>query len=279
MNHTLSVPAFGRIDDFLGCWLYEPDRFLAQWAALAGTDWVRHLAAGPPQAAASTARTVEGKGGKRLAVIEAVGTLAKGKSSFGGTSTVQLRRDIRQAAADPGVSGILLAIDSPGGTVAGTADLAADVKAARRKKPVFAHIDDLGASAAYWLASQADRVTANAPTALVGSIGTIMTVLDASGMAEREGLRPLVFATGPLKGAGTPGTAVTAEQRAYFQKIVDDTQAHFDAAVRAGRGLSAAQLSAVKTGGVWVASEAQALGLIDAIQPLDKTLAELAQAK
>jgi ClpP class serine protease len=75
-----------------------------------------------------------------------------------------------------------------------------------------------------------------------------------------------------------PGSAVTAEQQAYFQGIVNGMQVHFDEAVRKGRGLSKAQLDQVRTGGVWKADEAQALGLIDGIQPLQKTLDMLAGA-
>src|SRR5581483_9650939 len=108
------------------------------------------------------------------------GMLMKGQSSMGGTSTVMARRDIRQAVADQDVAGILLAIDSPGGTVAGTDDLAAEVRQARTSKPVWAAIDDLGASAAYWVASQTQRVTVNSPTALVGSIGTLQVIRDLS---------------------------------------------------------------------------------------------------
>lgn len=274
----LAVPRFPRLDEYFGAWAMEPERFFAGWQAITALDFARHAAA-PPPARTSTLEMVAGAGGRNVAVVKAAGTLMKQQSSTGGTSTVQLRRDIRQAAADPTVSGILLAIDSPGGTVAGTADLAADVAAARRKKPVWAHVDDLGASAAYWLASQADQVFANSPTALVGSIGTIMTVYDVSKAAEAEGVRPVVFATGPLKGTGTPGTPITDEQRAYMQGLVDDVQTHFDAAVRKGRGLSAAELAAVRTGAVFPAAEAKQLRLIDGIQPLDKTLAALAAAR
>jgi signal peptide peptidase SppA len=222
---------------------------------------------------------VPARDGKNVAVIRAVGTLMKQQSSMGGTSTIQLRRDIRSAAADPTVSASCSAIDSPGGTVAGTADLAADVKAARRKKPVWAHIDDLGASAAYWLASQADAVYANNPTALVGSIGTLQVVYDYSAAAEKEGVKTLVFRTGPLKGAGVPGAAVTEEQAANYQRLVNETQTHFDAAVRAGRGMTRAELDAVRTGGVFPAGEAVGLKLIDGVRPLDATLAALAGAK
>lgn len=276
----LSCPPFRRADEYLGLWSFEPERFAAMWCAIAAEDMVRHMAAAPRgQPVQSSLELAPGKGGQSVAVVKAVGTLMKQQSSFGGTSTIQLRRDIRQAAADDSVSGILLAFDSPGGTVAGVADLAADVRAAAKRKPVWAHVDDLTASAAYWVASQADAIYANSATALVGSIGTIMTVYDASKAADAEGISVRVFATGPLKGAGTPGTEITSEQAAYFQRMVDATQAHFDAAVRQGRGMSASDLAAVRSGGVWLADEAIGLKLIDGIRPLEKTLSALAGAK
>lgn len=65
--------------------------------------------------------------------------------------------------------------------MAGTDDLARDVKAASRAKPLWAHIEDMGASAAYWVASQASKITANSETALVGSIGTLQVIHDHTG--------------------------------------------------------------------------------------------------
>ena len=275
---SLLVPYFARLSDYVGVWAYEPARFRAQWELIGRADLPAHMARGP-MPLVPTAITETGKGGRSVARIVARGTLMKGQPSFGGTSTVQLRRDIRAAARDPNVSGILLDIDSPGGTVAGTADLAAEVRAARRKKPVWAHLDDLGASAAYWVASQADQVFANDKSALVGAVGTLMTVYDMSGAAEKDGVKALVFATGPLKGAGTPGAPVSEEHAAYFQKLVDAEQENFDAAVKTGRGMNAAQLAAVRTGGVFTAAEAQNLKLIDGIRSLDRTLEALASAK
>lgn len=267
-----------RLSDYFGCWAYEPDRFLAQLDVVLACDLAAHMAAPPPPLARTTVAEPTDSG-KSVARVLVRGTMMKGQSSFGGASTVQLRRDIRAAAADPNVSAILLDIDSPGGTVAGTADLAAEVRAARRRKPVWAHIDDMGASAAYWVAASADQIFANDRTALVGSIGTVMTVYDQSAAAEARGVKPLVFATGPLKGAGAPGSPVTEEQRAYFQSIVDDSQQSFDAAVKSGRRFSADQLASVKTGGVFPAAKALDLGLIDDIRSLDRTLEALASAK
>lgn len=274
---AVAVPAFHRAHDYAGLWAIEETRGRALAALAARTDLAAHVARAEPPRLRSAITSVPVSGGKSVAVIRVAGTLMKGESSLtASTSTVQLRRDVRKAAADPEVLAILLAIDSPGGTVAGTADLAAEVKAAAKKKPVWAHADDLCASAAYWVASQCERVFANDATALVGSIGTVLTLYDASAAAEREGVKPLVFATGPLKGAGTPGAAVTADQVAYFQAMVDETQKSFDRAVRLGRGLTEKQLADVRTGGVFAAPEAEAKRLIDGVKSFDATLQLLA---
>jgi protease-4 len=124
-----------------------------------------------------------------VAVISLTGKLMKQQASMGGgTSTVQARRDIRAAASDPDIGAILLRIDSPGGTAAGTKELADEITAAKTKKPVWAYVEDMAASAAYWAASQASRIIAN-ETALVGSIGTYGVVQDTSGMAAMEGVK------------------------------------------------------------------------------------------
>jgi len=275
----LSVPAFARITDYVGIWSMEP----ATWATLTSTvthlDFATHFQQAQQPEPRAAAEMMPASNGSNIAIIKAQGMLMKSASSIGGTSTVQLRRDIRAAAADPNVSAILLAIDSPGGTASGTFDLAADVKAATKQKPVWAHIEDLGASAAYWIASQADRITANSPTALVGSIGTFQLVYDYSQASEQHGIRTFLFATGPLKGAGAMGTKITDEQAAYYQSLVNATQTEFDSAVMRGRGLSAKQLADVRHGGVMPATQAQDVGLIDAVQSLSKTLSEITKPR
>lgn len=274
---TLTVPTFPRIDEYAGIWAMEPIAFRAHWDMISRVDIHAHMKQEqePPK---SQVEMMPAPGGTNIAFVPVLGTLMKQKSSFGGTSTIQLRRDIRTAANDPNVSAILLGIDSPGGTTAGLDDLAADVRAAKAQKPVWAHVDDLTASAAYWIASQTDAIYANSPTALVGSIGTLLTIYDQSVAAEQNGVKALVFATGPLKGAGVPGSRITEAQASYFQGIVDTVQKEFDAAVQQGRGLTNAQLAAVRTGGVFSAPEAKKLKLIDGIQPLGKTISMLGRA-
>lgn len=210
--------------------------------------------------------------GDGVAVLRIDGPTAKGWGKFGEFSTVFARRALRAALADSAVGSIVLVIDSPGGYVAGTDDLARDVAAVNTEKPVVAYAEDLMASAAYWVASQARAIYAN-PTAQVGSIGVFAVVYDSSALMEAQGVKVHVLSTGPLKGAGADGAPVTPEHVAAWQTEVDDTMAHFVGAVRKGRSLTPKQLEAVTTGGVWIASKAKDLGLIDGIKSLDAVVA------
>ena len=277
MREPLSVPYFARLSDYAGLWAIDPTSANALWSKASSTDLPAHIQQADPPRIKAELQTVKASNGSTVAVVMLTGTLMKSVSSMGGgTSTVQARREIRKAVSDPDVSAIMLAIDSPGGTVAGTADLAQEIRQAADKKPVWSFVSDMGASAAYWIASQADKVFANNRTALIGSIGTLAVVYDMSAAAEQAGIKTLVFGTGPLKGAGAPGAPVTEEQQAYFRGLVEDAQISFDAAVKRGREMTDSQLEKAKTGGVFGASEALDRGLIDGITSFDSAIDALA---
>lgn len=203
-----------------------------------------------------------------VAIIRMDGQITKGESSFGGVSSTFTRKAIRTAIDDDRVDAILFQIDSPGGTVAGTADLAAEVREASKVKPTHAFIEDLGASAAYWIASQTSRITANS-TALVGSIGTVAVVEDTSGAYDKAGIKVHVVSTGKHKGAFTDGAPVTDEQLAELQGRVADLNEHFLAAVSEGRGVSRDKLNEIADGRVFIADKAKSLGLIDEVSTFD----------
>jgi signal peptide peptidase SppA len=279
-NNSYLVPHFARLDEYAGLWMIAPVGYERLRLQLASIDLAAHVqaAAAAPRPVATSYAVAEARNGRKVALVNLAGPMMKGQSSLGGASTIAARRAVRQAAADSEIAGIVLAVDSPGGTVAGTADLAADVRAAARKKPVVAHADDLMASAAYWVGSQADEIWANAPTALVGSIGTIISVTESAGRAERIGQRERVFATGPLKDVGGDNP-ITDEQAAYLQGLAETLQLEFDAAVKKGRRLSAAQMAEVKSGAVFPAPEAQRLGLINGVRSLEATIDAVASSK
>ncbi|MBX3435541.1 MAG: S49 family peptidase [Pirellulales bacterium] len=213
-----------------------------------------------------------------IAVVDLNGPMTKYPSSFqamfGGTSTLMMRRALRDAVADRSVDGVLIRIDSPGGTVAGTHDLADDVGELRTRKPIWAAIDDLGASAAYCVACRAERVVANR-NALVGSIGTMVVLRDTSRAADEIGVKVHVVASGPLKGTGVPGTPITDAQLADVQRMVDSLFGQFRADVMHGRRMDRERADAVSTGQLWVAEDALTHGLIDEIASAEAAIRSL----
>lgn len=207
-----------------------------------------------------------------VALIEISGQMTKGFSKYGGANSVAVRKSIRAAASDPGIAAIMLVIDSPGGTVAGTDELAEDVRKINTEiKPVYSHIEDLGASAAYWIASQSKRISAT-PTSEIGSIGTFAVIVDSSEQAKMEGLKIHVISTGDMKGAGIAGTPVTDGQLEYFSERIEEANAHFLQAVSAGRSVSKSVVNAWADGRVFGASMAKKMGMIDSVTRLDEAM-------
>ena len=153
---------------------------------------------------------------------------------FGACDTEAVRDAVDLAAGDRAVGAILMDIDSPGGSINGTPELAAAVRNASARKPVYAFSAGMMCSAAYWVASQADVLYA-APSARVGSIGVLLPVVDRSEAFAKAGVKVEVFAAGKFKGAGVPGTTLTDDQRAWLQQGVEETWGQFKDAVRSRR--------------------------------------------
>jgi len=214
------------------------------------------------------------------AVIRLDGPLVKRSSwvsrAFGLGATEPFRRAVDLAAADPKVSRILLALDSPGGTTDGLAEAGDSVWAARQRKPVIAQIDGVAASAAYYLAANASEIRAGR-TDLAGSVGSYIVMYDYSAAFEADGVAPVVLTSGEFKATGVPGAPITDAQREYLQGIVDQFFDDFRATLRRGRGLSSEQIDRVADGKVYLAPEAMTLGLVDRIAPLDETLSQFEQ--
>ena len=206
----------------------------------------------------------------RVAVIRARGIVEKYPFD-GSLSTISLKRAVRTAAAAKSIDAIMLAFDSPGGGVDGLQEAADVIYEARSVKPVVAQVDGMATSAAYWLASQAHRIHAGRGDQ-VGSIGVRMVIYDYSEMFKKDGVEPVVIDTGAFKSAGIPGTAITDEQRADFQRIVDFYYAEFLDAIKRGRGMADETLKPLADGRVFTGVEAAANGLIDGVQIFDETL-------
>lgn len=186
-----------------------------------------------------------------------------------------LREQALIVAAAPDVESVLLVIDSPGGSVDGLAELGDALYALRQAKRLVAAVDGLAASAAYYIASQADQIVAGRMD-LIGSIGTIIVAYDVSRMFDEAGIETVVISTGRLKGTGVTGSELTDDQRAYLQEVVDQFFGDFRAAVGRGRpALQGPAFDAVASGRVWTAADAQRLKLIDALGSPDEVLGRM----
>jgi signal peptide peptidase SppA len=175
--------------------------------------------------------------------------------------------------ADESVGAIVIDIDSPGGSVFGTPELADEILKARGAKPIIAVANSNADSAAYWIASAADEIVGT-PSSMVGSIGVWTMHVDFSKMDERVGMKVTYVSAGKYKVEGNEYEPLGEEAQAALQARVDEYYGMFVAAVAKGRGVTA---SAVRNGygegRVVTAKQALALGMIDRIGTLGQTLA------
>jgi signal peptide peptidase SppA len=180
-------------------------------------------------------------------------------------STEQLRIDLNAAAHDPAVSAVIMTVSSPGGSVAGVEQAARAALRLRDRKPLVAYVDDLAASAGYWLAAQANAVVANR-TAKVGSIGVFTVIDDYSRYFENLGISSHIIASSPLKTFGDEySERLQRRQTADTRRGVDGILQAFAESVAAGRRVSEQTARQWATGEIWLAPEAMDLGLIDRI--------------
>ena len=175
-------------------------------------------------------------------VIPIAGVIGKGLSPIekmtGAVDVNAIAEAIDEYCMNPQVTRIAFQVSSPGGTVTGVEELANKVR--NISKPTMAYTDSEMASAAYWVASAADKVVAS-PSSTVGSIGVYMTIADMTEMAKAQGIKMVVIKSGKFKGAGIPGTSLSEEQVANLQQGVDEIHADFKASVLQTRKLVKAE--------------------------------------
>lgn len=254
-----------------------------QMSALTDTQGLTTLAAQlPAQAASYSARA--GRGDKTyvvrdsIAIIPVEGTLVH-KSGYIGSSSGAMGYDgieaqIKAAIDDPMVKGILLDVDSPGGEVAGVQEVARVLS--NSSKPVWAHANEMAASAAYWLASAADKLVLT-ETAEVGSVGVLMAHADYSEALSNEGIKVTLIHAGANKVDGNPYTPLPDAVKAEFQADIDQLRTLFATSVATNMGIPTAQVLATEAR-MYRGQEAVNQGLAHAVMSFEDTLAAFSQS-
>jgi signal peptide peptidase SppA len=227
-------------------------------------------------AAAAPERTMRG-----VATIPLTGVITPHGSFLdflfgGGGGLVGFTELFDEAMASEEVNAIVIDVDSPGGLVDLVPETAQHIREARGQgKPIVAVADTLMASAAYWIAAQADEIVVT-PSGYAGSIGVYRVHVDASGLNEQLGLKVTYVSAGEYKTEGNSDAPLSDEAEADWQQAVDDAYGLFVDDVAAGRGVTAATVLAdYGQGRVMNAKRALSAGLVDRVDTYDTVIGKL----
>ncbi len=205
--------------------------------------------------------------GSRLVFEELIGILTPEVNA-------PLTSRLLRYAADDSVAAVVLYVDSPGGLVQSTPELAEAVRRVAKVKPIHVIAENYLASGAMWVAAGATSITAS-PSTLVGSIGVIYLLIDDSELFKQLGVRVVTVASSELKSVGVPGVEVTPEHVGVLRYLVDVSYAQFESAISRGRKLTGDKLNAVTDASVWYAAGAKIKGLIDNVELFEDAIAKI----
>jgi len=211
------------------------------------------------------------------AIIPIQGIIAKRMNLLtqisGGVSAQLVGRDIKEALANNTIKSILLDIDSPGGTIDGTQELADIIFAGRGQKPIVAYSDGMIASAAYWIGSAADRIYISGDTVTVGSIGVVASHVDYSRYEEKIGIKTTEIYAGKYKRIASQYQPLSEEGRQTIQDQVDFLYTVFVNEVAKQRSVSAGKvLENMADGKIFIGNQAISAGLVDDMATLDRLI-------
>jgi protease-4 len=198
-----------------------------------------------------------------VALIPITGEIVTEDSLF--TSTAKsdtIVKFIEDANANPDIKAILFEIDSPGGAIVATREIANAVKEVN--KTTVCWLRETAASGAYWVASNCDKIVAD-PYTITGSIGVSGSYLEFSGLFEKYGINYTRVVSGEQKDIASPYKEPTKEELNVLQGIVDTVKQEFISEVSTNRHLSAEQTSQLQNAGIFLGKDAKNVGLVDVL--------------
>ncbi|HTG83006.1 MAG TPA: signal peptide peptidase SppA [Geobacteraceae bacterium] len=229
-------------------------------------------------------KVVEGEGRKKILILDVTGVISEREKSGGmlarGSSSMvdQTREALKKAEEDEDLAGVIVRINSPGGTVTASDIIRHDILAFKERKrvPVYACIVSIGASGAYYIATAADSIVAH-PTAITGSIGVLLLKFNVEGLLDKVGVREQTIKSGDKKDILSPFRATTPEEQRLVQAIIDQLYERFlDVVVaRPHNSLSREELKPLADGRIYTAPQALAAKLIDKTGYLDDVIADM----
>lgn len=184
---------------------------------------------------------------------------------------------LKKAGEDPTTRGVILTVNSPGGSVYISEQIAKEIKKLKEKQiPVYSVMEELAASGGYYISAPTDRIYASNET-LTGSIGVIMGGRSFEGLFEKYGIKEQNIKSGKMKDTGTMGRDMNEEEKAYLQGLVDSAFGRFVKIVAEGRNMSEAEVRKIADGRVYDGAQALKIGLVDKIGDFEMALADMTE--
>ncbi len=222
---------------------------------------------------------LKGKGEKRVLVIHVTGIISdKADDELTGERPSLVEHVVsrlRMAEKDDKIKGLLLKVNSRGGSSTATEMLYHEIVAFKKKKdiPVVVSMTDVAASGGYYISLPADVIYAH-PSTITGSIGAIFMRPEITGLMEKIGVRAEINISGRNKDMGSPFRETTEEENELFQNIIEELAGMFVDRVNQHRSLQSEDLKIIKSARIFTSKEAKDRGLIDEIGYLDDALAK-----
>ena len=215
--------------------------------------------------------------GKHTALVEVNGVIAPGSAA----SADAVMQGLADAFKDKGTQGIILRINSPGGSPVQSGHINDEIKRLRAKYPdipLYAVVEDVCASGGYYIAVAADKIYVN-KASMIGSIGVLMNGFGFTGTMEKLGVERRLLAAGENKGFLDPFSPLNDEQKVHAKQMLTEIHEQFIDVVRKGRGKRLKETPDMFSGLVWVGQKSIELGLADALGSAEQVARDVIKAE
>ena len=216
-------------------------------------------------------------GGKHTALIEMVGVIAPDTAA----SAENIMGSLQAAFKDKNTQGIILHINSPGGSPVQSGNINDEIRRLRAQHPnvpLYAVIEDICASGGYYVAAGADKIFVN-KASLVGSIGVLMDGFGFTGTMEKLGVERRLMTAGENKGFLDPFSPINPAQQEHVHKMLTEIHQQFIDVVKQGRGKRLKESPDTFSGLIWTGQKSIELGLADAMGSVESVARDVIKAE
>ncbi|MCB8944145.1 MAG: signal peptide peptidase SppA [Ardenticatenaceae bacterium] len=224
----------------------------------------------------SSSTTTSSGSGDAIAIVRVEGAIFSSddpEDFAAGAGSGVVIADLQKAVADPTVKAIVLRVDSPGGSVTGSAQIYEFIR--DLEKPIVVSMAATAASGGYYISAPADYIFAR-PDTVTGSIGVIMTLFNAEELIDEIGVDVINITSGPNKAIGSTWDELTPEQRDILEAFIDEAYDDFVQIIVDGRSLDEDTVRQIADGRIYSGRQAQANGLVDELGDLQAAISKAA---